>query len=74
MSDEGVHFNKELDTRLKQQCQLYFEKKYDIEFLKIFRRNYLQEENMTQKERTLKYIEDFGSISSLEAFNDLGNI
>ena len=28
---------------------------------------------MTNKERILKYIEDFGSISSLEAFNDLGN-
>lgn len=28
---------------------------------------------MTNKERVLKYIQDFGSISSLEAFNDLGN-
>lgn len=28
---------------------------------------------MTNKERVLKYIKDFGSISSLEAFNDLGN-
>ena len=28
---------------------------------------------MTQKERVLKYIEDFGSISSLEAFTELGN-
>ena len=28
---------------------------------------------MTQKERVLKYIKDFGSISSMEAFNDLGN-
>lgn len=28
---------------------------------------------VTHKERVLKYIEDFGSISSLEAFNDLGN-
>jgi len=28
---------------------------------------------MTNKDRVLKYIEDFGSISSLEAFNDLGN-
>lgn len=28
---------------------------------------------MTNKDRVLKYIKDFGSISSLEAFNDLGN-
>lgn len=28
---------------------------------------------MTNKDRVLKYINDFGSISSLEAFNDLGN-
>lgn len=27
---------------------------------------------MTQTERVLKYIEDYGSISSLEAFKDLG--
>ena len=25
MSDEGVHFNKALDTRLKQVAQAYFE-------------------------------------------------
>lgn len=25
MSDEGVHFNKALDTRLKQMAQAYFE-------------------------------------------------
>ena len=28
---------------------------------------------VTHKDRVLKYINDFGSISSLEAFNDLGN-
>lgn len=27
----------------------------------------------THKERTLMYMQDFGSISSLEAFRDLGN-
>ena len=27
---------------------------------------------MTQKERVLKYIEDFGSISGLEAIKDIG--
>lgn len=30
-------------------------------------------ERLTHKDRVLKYINDFGSISSLEAFNDLGN-
>lgn len=30
-------------------------------------------EKITHKDRVLKYIKDFGSISSLEAFNDLGN-
>lgn len=30
-------------------------------------------EKITHKDRVLKYIEDFGSISSLEAFKDLGN-
>jgi len=30
-------------------------------------------EKVTQKDRVLRYIEDFGSISSLEAFKDLGN-
>lgn len=30
-------------------------------------------EKLTNKERVLKYIEDFGSISSLEAFTELGN-
>ena len=28
--------------------------------------------NATQKERILKYIKDFGSISSFEAYKDLG--
>lgn len=30
-------------------------------------------ERITNKDRVLQYIIDFGSISSLEAFNDLGN-
>lgn len=42
MSDAGVHFNKRLDNELKQQCQLYFQKKYpELDFLNIFKRNYL---------------------------------
>lgn len=28
---------------------------------------------MTNKERVLQYMKDFGSISSMEAFKDLGN-
>lgn len=28
---------------------------------------------MTNKERVLKYMEEFGSITSLDAFRDLGN-
>ena len=29
-------------------------------------------QRMTQKERILKYLEDYGSITTLEAFRDLG--
>ena len=43
MSNEGVHFNKELDSRLKQQCQKAWE--YQIgtreQFIMLFGRNYL---------------------------------
>lgn len=42
MSDAGVHFNKELDTQLKQIGQAAFEDTYiHDDFLKIFGRNYL---------------------------------
>lgn len=42
MSDEGVHFNKRLDDRLKRECQERFEQLYSHEeFMKIFSRNYL---------------------------------
>ena len=45
MSNYGVHFNKELDDKLKKECQRAFEKKYDREtFIKLFGRNYLWEE------------------------------
>ena len=44
MSNEGVHFNKELNLRLKQEMQLEFEKKYpNLDFMKIFHRNYKKE-------------------------------
>ena len=43
MSDFGVHFNKVLDTKLKQQCQKAWEYQFGDreEFIKTFGRNYL---------------------------------
>lgn len=42
MSDEGVHFNKELDIQLKKMCQEKFEEKHTREeFMKIIGKNYL---------------------------------
>lgn len=42
MSNEGVHFNKELDLKLKRLCQKRFEELYpDVDFIKEFRRSYL---------------------------------
>lgn len=42
MSDEAVHFNKVFDTKLKQHTQKKFQEVYpDLDFLKIFGRNYL---------------------------------
>jgi hypothetical protein len=41
MSDAGVHFDKELDTHLKQLAQTRFEETYNESFLKVFGRNYL---------------------------------
>lgn len=41
MSNEGVHFNKELDKHLKGEMQERFEKVYpELDFLKIFGKNY----------------------------------
>lgn len=43
-SNDGVHFNKELDNELKQQMQLYWMKKYNKtkeDFIKRYGRNYL---------------------------------
>lgn len=39
----GVHFNKDLDTHLKQMAQRYFEENCGTreEFMQIFGRNYL---------------------------------
>ena len=42
LSNAGVHFNKALDTELKQMTQKKFIEVYpDKDFLKIFGRNYL---------------------------------
>ena len=41
-SNQGVHFNKALDKRLKQECQMKFNQEYpDLNFIKIFGKNYL---------------------------------
>lgn len=46
MSDYGVHFNKELDLKLKQECQRKFEETHSREeFMEIIGRNYLGDEN-----------------------------
>ena len=44
LSSKGVHFNKELDTQLKQICQTAWEITYnksDLDFIKAYGRNYL---------------------------------
>ena len=42
MSNKGVHFNKKLDTELKQMAQRRFEIVYpDLNFIEVFGRNYL---------------------------------
>lgn len=42
MSNYGVHFNKELDLKLKREMQEAFEKKYSHEkFMEVFHKNYL---------------------------------
>jgi len=41
-SSEAVHFNRELDLRLKRECQEAFEKKYGHKlFMREFGKNYL---------------------------------
>lgn len=42
MSDKGVHFNKELDLRLKTECQRKYEETHTrAEFMALTGRNYL---------------------------------
>lgn len=41
-SDEGVHFNKQLDLQLKKECQEIYEENHTRnEFIKLIGRNYL---------------------------------
>ena len=42
LSDDGVHFNRELDLRLKRECQAKFEETHTRkEFMGIIGKNYL---------------------------------
>lgn len=43
LSDRGVHFNKDLDLRLKQECQRVWELKHGgrEKFIKTFGKSYL---------------------------------
>lgn len=42
MSNEGVHFNRELDLKIKLECQSKFEETHSREeFMKIIGKNYL---------------------------------
>ena len=44
MSNAGVHFNKELDKKLKAQTQKRFNEVYpELDFRKIFGKNYIEE-------------------------------
>lgn len=41
-SDKGVHFNRELNLKLKRECQKRFEEIHGHEkFMEVFGRNYL---------------------------------
>lgn len=42
LSNEGVHFDRELDLRIKQDCQRLFEKTHSREeFMSIIGKNYI---------------------------------
>lgn len=42
MSNEGVHFNKNLDLAIKRQCEKRFKEVYPkLDFIKIFGKSYL---------------------------------
>ena len=53
-SKAAVHFNKELDLRLKRECQAAFEKIYGHSlFMKEFGRNYLDPAEITLGRRNI---------------------
>lgn len=42
MSNQGIHFDKNLDLKVKKYCQRKFEKEYpNLDFIKIFGKNYI---------------------------------
>lgn len=42
MSDQGIHFNKEFDLKVKRECQAKFEETHSREdFIKLIGRSYL---------------------------------
>ena len=42
LSNDGIHFNKELDIKVKQIAQMRFEEIYSRDkFMEVFGRNYL---------------------------------
>lgn len=42
LSDQGIHFNKEIDLEVKKEAQRMFEKEHSREeFMKLIGRNYL---------------------------------
>lgn len=45
MSDAGVHFNKQLDLRLKRECQAKFEETHTrAEFMALIGKNYIYDD------------------------------
>lgn len=51
LSSYGVHFNHDLDRKLKAACQREFEKTYTREsFIGIFGRNYIEDDEEEREE------------------------
>ena len=41
MSNDGIHFNTELNNKIQKECELKFKEIYNEEFIKIFYKSYL---------------------------------
>lgn len=42
LSNEGIHFDRKFDMKMRKLCQERFIETYpDIDFMKVFKRNYL---------------------------------